>query len=249
MTTTERVLGVLGGMGPAATVDFLAKLVAVTDVTNEQDHLRVLVDSNPKVPDRNRAIAGAGESPGPALAAMALGLQHAGADLLVMACNTAHAFESAIRDAIDIPFVSIVDETCDAFERDHSTARRVGLLAAQGALDAGLYQAAFSSRRHAVVVLDAARQRVFMDLLYRIKRGDLSSDVRDTMRILAEALVAEGADVVVAACTEVPLVVDADGLSCPLLDPTTNLARRCVRYARGLEPLPAASFPRPITRP
>jgi aspartate racemase len=244
MTTTERVLGVLGGMGPAATADFLAKLVAVTDVVNEQDHLRVLVDSNPKVPDRNRALAGSGESPGPALAAMALGLQRAGATLLVMACNTAHAFESAIRDAIDVPFVSIVTETCDAVEREHPKASRVGLLAAQGALDAGLYQSAFAARGHQVLLLGAEKQRDFMGLLYRIKRGDVSPAVRATMRALAESLVADGADVVIAACTEVPLVVDEGELSRPLLDPTTNLARRCVRYARGLEPLPPSSLPR-----
>jgi len=244
MATTERVLGVLGGMGPAATVDFLAKLVAVTDVANEQDHLRVLVDSNPKVPDRNRALAGTGESPGPALAAMALGLQHAGATLLVMACNTAHAFEPAIRDAIDVPFVSIVTETCDAFEREHPQASRVGLLAAQGALDAGLYQRAFAARGHQVLLLDAQRQRDFMALVYRVKLGDVSPLARAATRTLAESLVGDGADVVVAACTEVPLLVDDGELSRPLLDPTTNLARRCVRYARGLEPLPASSFPR-----
>ena len=243
MTTPERVLGVLGGMGPAATADFLAKLAAVTDVTDEQDHLRVLVDSNPKIPDRNRALAGGGGSPGPALAAMALGLQRAGADLLVMACNTAHAFEPDIRAAIDVPFVSMITETCDAFEREHAGARRVGVLAAQGALDAGLYQAAFNGRGHEVLLLSAERQRDFMSLLYRIKRGDVSNDVRATMRSLAETLVADGAEVIVAACTEVPLVVAATDVSRPLLDPTTNLARRCVRYARGLEALPAASRP------
>ena len=242
--TTERVLGVLGGMGPAATVDFLAKLVAVTDVDHEQDHLRVLVDSNPKVPDRNRSLTAGGESPGPALAAMALGLQRAGADLLVMACNTAHAFESAIRDAIDVPFVSIVTETCDAVEREHPGATRVGVLAAQGALDAGLYQHAFAARGHTVVLLDEQKQQGFMDAIYRVKLGDVSDAVRVTMRSLADVLIADGADVVVAACTEVPLVIDASDLSRPLLDPTTNLARRCVRYARGLEPLPASSLPR-----
>jgi aspartate/glutamate racemase len=89
---TELVVGVIGGMGPQATADLLAKLAAAAPVATEQDHLRVLVDSNPKVPDRNRALAGDGPSPAAALAAMAAGLERGGATLLAMACNTAHAF-------------------------------------------------------------------------------------------------------------------------------------------------------------
>lgn len=114
----SRVVGVIGGMGPAATLDFYAKLIAATPATREQDHLRVLIDSNPGVPDRNLALAGGAPSPeaapGPVLADMARGLERAGADLLVMACNTAHAFEADIRRAVAIPFVSIITETADA---------------------------------------------------------------------------------------------------------------------------------------
>ncbi len=233
---TERVLGVLGGMGPAATADFLAKLTGVTDVEREQQHLRVLVDSNPKVPDRNAAIASGDNAPGVALAAMAVGLERAGADFLVMACNTAHAFAPAIRAAVRIPFLSMVEEACGACAREHPRATRVGLLAAQGCLDARLYQDALVQRGRETLVLPAAEQRAFMDLLWRIKRNDVSTDVRTAMRALADSLVARGADVVMAACTEVPLVVDAAALGRPLLDPTTILARRCVRFARDLDP-------------
>jgi aspartate racemase len=234
----DLVIGVLGGMGPEATADFLSKLVAATPVREEQEHLRVLVDSNPKVPDRNGAIAGRSPSPGPALAAMAAGLERAGADFLVMACNTAHAFEADIRAAIRIPFVSMIDEAVGACAREVPPSTRIGLLAAQGCLDARLYQDAFARRGFEVVVLDPERQWHFMTLLGRVKRGDLSDDVRDAVRALGEQLIDDGAGLVVAACTEVPLVLGTNDLHVPLFDPTAHLAARCVRYARHLEPFP-----------
>jgi len=239
----DLVIGVLGGMGPQATVDFLARLVAMTPVTREQEHLRVRVDSNPKVPDRNDAIAGVGASPGPVLADMATGLQRAGADFLVMACNTAHAFEADIRAAVSVPFVSMIGEACDACERDFPHARRIGVLAAQGCLDARLYQQALARRERDALVLAPADQQRFMTLLYRIKQGDLAPDVHAGMRALGETLVAAGADVIVAACTEVPLVLREGDLTRPVVDATANLAQRCVRYARRREPLPSSSFP------
>jgi aspartate racemase len=243
--TDDLVIGVLGGMGPQATADFLAKLVAATPVDHEQDHLRVRIDSNPKVPDRSRAIAGVGPSPGPVLAAMAAGLERAGIDFLVMACNTAHAYEAEIRAAITVPFVSIVEEACDACERDYPRARRIGILATQGCVDARLYQHAFAHRDRETLVLDAAGQQRFMALMYRIKRGDLSTTLRAEVRALAEGLIDAGADVLIAGCTEVPLVLHAQDLTRPLIDTTSNLAERCVHYARHLEPLPASAGHRP----
>ncbi len=238
----ELVLGVLGGMGPQATADFLAKLVQVTPAGSEQEHLRVLVDSNAKVPDRNRAIAGHGPSPGPVLASMAAGLERAGAGLLVMACNTAHAFESDVRQAVGIPFVSIVEEACDACLRETPAPRVAGLLAAPGGIAAGLSQSALAARGLRPLLLEAPEQAVFDRLLYQIKLGAPASDIRPEMRRLALTLTDRGADVLVAACTEVPLVLGQADVERPLIDATHNLAVRCVRYARGLEPIPSPRF-------
>ena len=236
--TDDLSLGVIGGMGPEATADFLSKLVAATPVDREQDHLRVFVDSNPKVPDRHAAIRGVGPSPGPMLAAMAAGLERAGADFVVMACNTAHAFESDIRGALTVPFVSMIAEAVDGCALAFPSARRIGLLAAQGCLDANLYQRSFAARGCEIAVLDALDQERFMALLSRIKRGDMSDAVRAAMRAFGESLIIDSADLIVAGCTEVPLVLDDGDLTRPLFDPTDHLARRCVRYARRFEPLP-----------
>lgn len=239
----ELVLGVLGGMGPHATADFLQKLIAATPVELEQEHLHVHVDCNPKVPDRNAALANEGPSPGPTLAEMAAGLARAGADFVVMACNTAHAFEADIRAALAVPFVSMVEEACDACSRQWPAAQRIGVLATRGCIDAQLYQRAFLARGRDAFGLAPHSQQTFMQLLYRIKRGDVSDEVRAAMRALAASLADDGADVIVSGCTEVPLVLSASDAPRPVLDATSNLAQRCVRYARRAEALPAHAFP------
>lgn len=215
----SKVLGVLGGMGPAATLDFLAKLQAATPVSREQDHLRVLVDINPKVPDRNLE----GSDPGPVLAAMAAGLRDAGAQVLAIACNTAHAYAAEVR-ASGLPLIDML-ETAGLAARSQG-ASVVGVLGTSLAL--GLYRDRFSQLDLDVVTLDDHEQVEFMALLYRIKRGDVGQESRDAMAALAHRLIGKGAQAVVAGCTEVPLVLSQTDLSAPFLDATQTLAARCV---------------------
>ena len=231
--TRARVVGVLGGLGPEATLDFYAKVLSLTPAERDQDHLHLIIDSNPAVPNRNEAVAGTGPSPGPLLGAMAAGLEKAGADFLVMVCNAAHAYQHDIEAAVSIPFVSLIEETCEATLRAVPGVKKVGVLGSSGCLDAGLYQSTFAERGVTTLVPQDAERELFMKTLYRIKAGDKGNDVRDTMRGLAETLIAEGAQAVVAGCTEVPLVLDGDALTCPLIDSTAVLAERTVFYARN----------------
>lgn len=238
--TRELVVGVIGGMGPAATLDLVAKLLEATGARSDQEHLHILVDCNPKVPNRNEALAGTGPSPAPMLAAMARRLEAAGADFLVMACNTAHAFEEAIRAAVKIPFVSILEETVAEVTALVPEGARCGVLAAGGCRRARLYERALEAAGRVPVVLDAAHQARFMDLLYRIKAGEQDAPVRAAMAGLAGELVGQGAELVIAGCTEVPLVLAATDLAVPLVDSTRALARATVAYARHARPLPPA---------
>ncbi|MBT4522773.1 MAG: amino acid racemase, partial [Halieaceae bacterium] len=133
-SSTQRTVGVLGGLGPNATVDFMARVVAATEAECDQEHIRMLVDHNPTVPNRHDAIAGNTPSVGPCLAAMAAGLEFSGADFLVMVCNTAHAYGEDICAAVKIPFISIIDETVRGL--DNYGATGVGIMAAEGCLQA-----------------------------------------------------------------------------------------------------------------
>jgi len=232
VTRQARVVGVLGGLGPEATLDFYAKVLALTPAQRDQDHLHLIIDSNPAVPNRNEAVAGTGPSPGPLLGAMAAGLERAGADFLVMVCNAAHAYQRDIEAVVSIPFISLIEETCEATLRAVPDLKKVGVLGSSGCLDAGLYQDAFAERGVTAIVPKDAERELFMKTLYRIKAGDKGADVRDTMRGLAELLIDRRAQAVVAGCTEVPLVLDGDALACPLIDSTAVLAERTVFYAR-----------------
>ena len=227
-----RTIGVLGGMGPAATVDFLRKLLVASGATRDQDHPRIVVDCDPTLPDRHAGIAGTGPSPGPRLAQMARGLKRAGAELLAMPCNTAHAFEEEVRAATDLPFVSIVEAAVAETLARAPGARRVGLLAADGCLDARLYPRAFAARGVESSEIEGAARDRFMALVWRVKAGNLSAEVREGMAALAAQLRREGAEAIVAACTEVPLVLAEGDLDVPLIDSTAALARATVAAAR-----------------
>ena len=226
----SRVLGVLGGMGPAATLDFLGKLQALTPVERDEDHIRVIVDINPQIPDRNDPFA----RPGPVLAEMAGGLQGAGAQVLAIACDSAHVHADLISRASGLPLVDMI-ETASRAARD-SGARRAGVLGARDAVR--LYHEYIAAQGMGLVTLPRDDQARFMDLVGQIKAGDLGAAVREGMRQLAEVLVREGAEAVIAGCTEVPLVLDPGDVRAPLIDAGEELARRCVSVCLGLEPLP-----------
>jgi aspartate racemase len=222
---TMKILGVLGGMGPAATLDFLAKLQAATPAARDQDHIRVLVDINPQVPDRN----GEDDTPGPVLAAMAVGLRDAGAQVLAIACNTAHAYAGVVREASGLPLVDLIDAACNA--AGTTGAGKVGVLAT--GLAHGLYTDRLTAMGLEPVSLSKAKQEWFMSLLYRIKAGDLGEEVEDEMALVAYSLADAGAEAVIAGCTEAPLVLGPDSLEIPLIDGAEALARRCVTACRG----------------
>ncbi len=234
----ELTVGVLGGLGPEATVDFMAKVLAATGAATDQEHLHLIVDCNPKVANRNDAIAGRGPSPAPQLVAMARRLETAGADFLVMACNAAHAFAADIRTAVRIPFVSIIDETVAALQRDLPGLEAVAVLAAGGCRMARLYENALAAHGIRPVSPDDEEQASLMQAIYAIKAGRAAS-TRDDLVALSERLVGRGAQAVVAGCTEVPLVLRQGDLSRPMLDSTQALAQATVAYARRQRPLPS----------
>lgn len=231
MSNPHRTVGVLGGMGPDATIDFMSKVVSLTLAHVDQDHIHMIVDHNPKVPNRQQAIRSNDPEVGRELAAMARRLENAGADFLVMACNSAHAFLEPIRQATTIPFVSIIDESIEEIERVLPDARHVGVLATDGLLETGIFQNALTGAGRTPVLLREDESRQLMTLIYRIKAGDRSDEVRRAMTKLADTLIADGAEIVIAGCTEIPLVLGFGELSVPLISSTDVLARRTIDLA------------------
>lgn len=219
----SKVLGVLGGMGPAATVAFLARVQALTPADGDEDHLRVVMDLNPRVPNRHTQPAAAGAE----LGRMAERLKAMGADVLAMPCNTAHEHADAIR-AAGAPFIDMIAATVEAAAR--AGGRRVGVLATPGG--ERLYQAALTARGLMPVTLEGEDRAAFMKAVFAVKAGDVGTGPRAAMRRLAERLTAAGADHLIAGCTEVPLLLGADDAPVPLTDSAEVLAQACVEACR-----------------
>lgn len=212
-------------MGPAATVEFFRRLVAATPAGSDQEHLHVIIDEDPSVPDRTSAILRDGEDPAPALLDMARRLEAAGAELLVIPCNTAHHYLSAIESAVKIP---VLDMPAEAARR--VDVGRVGLLATDGTIASGLYRDALSKRGIGVVVPQSEEQSRVMRAIDAIKAGEdpatFAGEIAEVISRLGDA----GAEAVVAACTEISLI-DREGMPLPWIDALDALVEATVREA------------------
>jgi aspartate racemase len=136
----EKVIGVLGGMGPEATLYLFEKIIQSTPVSKDQDHLRVIIDSNPKIPDRTEAILERGEDPVPLMVQSGESLARAGADFIVIPCVSAHVFLEELRGKLSLPILSAFDEIAMLITQNHPGIKGVGLLATRGTILAGLFQ-------------------------------------------------------------------------------------------------------------
>lgn len=237
---TPARVGILGGMGPAATADFYRKLVEATPARRDQDHIPVLMEADPTIPDRAESFLRGGPSPLPALRRGAQALQARGAALIAMPCNTAHLWYDQIAPAVSVPIAHIVDAVVDDLAEqfgDHAhSALRVGLLGT-GATAAGrLYPLRAAQDTRALYwqwILPQPPTQAALDAgIAAVKGADLPGGT-DLIERAFHALLAQGIDAVVYACTEVPLALGVqphEGLAC--CDSTAALARLTVRLAQ-----------------
>lgn len=228
----SRRIGILGGMGPLATVDLMAKIIANTPATRDQDHVPVVAWNVPQVPDRQRALAGEGPSPLPAMQEGIDHLNRAGATCIAIACNTAHHWYDALQAQSATPILHIAQVTLEALRSGMQDNGPVGLIATHGTLQARLYQDLLEPAGIACITPDEEQMAsLFVPGCYAVKRGELDAGGRLLERI-GEALVAAGATRLVLACTEVP--VGLERIHSPLLpvciDPTLALAQACIAH-------------------
>jgi aspartate racemase len=230
MNSERPVVGVLGGMGPLATADFYTKLVMLTPATRDREHLHVIIESNPEIPDRTAAVLGEGPDPTPELVATAQRLVQAGAGIIAIPCNSAHIFLEAIRGSISVPVLDMMEEVARAAQELRPVPRTIGLLATTGTLRARLYQAALTNRGIATVEPAGPGQDTVMAVIYAVKAGNLGGPIQAALGAAIADLARQGAEAIVLACTELPLIAPAEA-PVPLLDATTILARAVLREA------------------
>jgi aspartate racemase len=228
----KSVLGVLGGMGPLATVDFLRKLIDETPAARDEEHLPVIAWSVPQIPDRPAAITGNGDSPLPALLAGIRTLEQAGAIVIAIPCNTAHYwYDDMVREG-GLPIIHIADAALDELKAQSITGKTVGLIATKGTLAAGFFQQRLKAHGFDCIVhSDAELDEIILPSIVHVKRNELEA-AGALLTIGVEKLIARGAGGVILGCTETPVVLDRlpPALSAHCVDATRALAKACVRW-------------------
>ena len=229
------IVGVLGGMGPESTAELLVRITRCTPAAVEQDHLRVICDSNPKIPNRTEALL-SGET-GPiieALAQTALNLERAGAEIIGIPCNTAHAFLTDVRTAVGVPVLDMIGETATRALDIFGEGTVVGLVATDGTLRTRLYHDALEGVGLAAMSPSASGiQYAVMDALDSVKLHGPTEDAYGALVAAVRDLTSNGATAVIAACTEVSLVFERHPPDLPWLDALQVLAEALVREAIG----------------
>ncbi|MGH6871391.1 MAG: aspartate/glutamate racemase family protein [Rhizomicrobium sp.] len=230
MSGREKVAGIIGGMGPEATVEFLRRLIAATPARDDADHIRVLVDNNPKIPSRIAAlIDGTGEDPLPVLIAMARGLERQGADFLAVPCNTAHFYLPKIAAAVSIPVLDMVGLAIAALP----PACTVGMLASPAVQKVGLYAARLKDAGHLALFPDAEGEARLLEVIRAVKAGRVTARHRADYAAIARDLESQGAGALLIACTELSVIGAPDGIGLPVVDALDQLVRSTLAEARS----------------
>jgi len=226
------LLGVLGGMGPAATVDFLSKIVSLTESPNDQGHLPVVAMIDPRIPDRSAAIRGEGPSPEPKLISLIKALEGAGASAIVIPCNTSHYWYDAMTAATTVPILSMIVATIEGIRATVPVGASVGIMATEGTIGAQIYQKPLLAAGYVPQVLDLDRRTRFVEAgIRRVKAGDMAQGLTLLEKASGE-FIAEGCTHVILGCTEVSLAF-AETLNrteITLHDSNLILARKTLRH-------------------
>ncbi len=227
----EKVVGIIGGMGPEATVDLMQRIIRLTPAMDDKDHIRCIVDNNPKVPSRIKAIIeGNGEDPGPVMADMGRRLEAWGADFLVIPCNTAHYYHNAVQQAVTIPVVDMIDLVVKAVKTSFSREKNIGMLASPAVAITRLYTRRFDASGMTEVWPDPDYQDRLFHIIRQVKTGRISPDLHQQYARVCDHLRDRDVRVAIVACTE--LSVLGGDLSVSTIDASQVLAEAIVRMVK-----------------
>ncbi len=227
---TPRCIGILGGMGPEATVLLMQKIIAATPARDDADHIPLIVDQNPQVPSRIRhLIEHTGADPGPVLAAMARRLQATGARALAMPCNTAHHYAPAIQAATDLPLIDMVQLSVAQAARLAGNGGRVGILASPAVQQVGLFDAACTEA--GLTAVYASDEAAMLAAIRLIKAEGATASARATLAQASAQFLAAGVTVQMIACTEFSLIADAIAPGARSFDTLDTLVAGIIAFA------------------
>ena len=223
---SEKVIGIMGGMGPEAGADLFLQITKATHAKSDMDHLHIIMDSNPKMPSRQDAILHGTESPVPAMINVAQNLVKAGADVIIIGANTAHYFYDDVAAAVPVPFLHIIDEAVLETQRAVPGIRRLGVMA--------------TTEKFGIEVMavpDDVQNRMqaaIFDHDYGFKYNGRTEQCVSEAKAVAQYLIDNGAGALIMGCTEIPLILGDAVFPIPLVDPNKAIAEAAVRFAKGV---------------
>ena len=236
MTETDgnKTLGIIGGMGPMATVQLFHRIVSMTRSETDMGHLHILIDNNTKIPDRTDAILHEGDNPVPEMVRSALCLEQSGAEILIMSCNTAHYFYPEICRFVHVPFLNMIWETAKETKRQGFC--RAGLLATDGTIRTGIYEREFKRYGLELILPDAPEQKEVMNLIYQGVKSGTDEWYTAPVERIVEHMKENGAQTVILGCTELPLAFSEYHIHSrlPVIDPMEILAKQAISAAGGI---------------
>lgn len=235
-------LGIMGGVGPSATVDFMNKIIQNTPATKDQDHIKMVVEQNPQIPDRTANIVWNETDPTIAMFSTCKRLEAEGADAIAIPCNTAHAFVKNIQEHLNIPILNMLTSTTEYILNKFGKNIKVGLLATNGTIQSKVYTDVLYEYGFNVVIPDEEHQKCVMESIYGeygVKAGYETGICKENILKSAGYLISQGAEVIILGCTELPLLfpneseIRYDDNMISLIDPTLVLAKKIVALAVG----------------
>lgn len=231
----EKILGIIGGMGPEASAQLYMKIIKATKVKKDQEHFRIIIDSNPKIPDRTKAILGLGESPVPYIIETANNIKKMGADIGCIPCITSHYFYDEIVQGTDLKIINALEELNLYIHKQYPGTRRIGVLATTGTMNTRIFDKYLKD----VVIIypdQHVQEEYVMEAIYGegtgIKSGVTKGRPVDLLKEAGEHVIEKGAEVVILGCTEIGLVLTKDSLTKPSVDPVDVMAEAMIAKGR-----------------
>lgn len=228
---SQKIIGIIGGMGPLASCDLHRKIIMNTKASRDSDHIHVIIDSNTKIPDRTEAILYHGENPLQMLIESARKLEQMGAEIIIIACSTSHFFIDEIRASIHCEVISIIETVFEEVKR--KKLQSISLFATEGATKAGIYQRVFKEGNLRLRVSDDEEQRIVTDVIYNgVKEGNYEYDGTAFQNLIIKQSL-EGEQAFILGCTELPIAVSLYHINGNFIDPSLCLARAVIVRAGG----------------
>lgn len=226
--STRKTVGIIGGMGPAATALLFQKLIDYTDAKSDAEHMHIIIDNNTAIPDRTTAILKGENTPALCIVESGRKLEKCGAELLLIPCNTSHYFYDDIQKQLSVPVVNMIAETAKVCLQNGYT--KVGVLATTGTCNTNTYGRELNKFGVEAVYPDVEGQKKVMEIIYdQVKAGQ-----KINVQILDQTLkkmASEGAQAFILGCTELPFAIKNGDFGYHFLDSLDILAKCAVEMA------------------